>query len=250
MRTDILGNFQEKIAIVSFLACACAAPSHAKELPACTSENVGQHCTGVVTAEDGNKYVGEMKGGKANGKGSLVFTDGKTYEGQFRDGSPNGKGTVTHPDGETYTGTFKDGKKDGQGKLISADGKTYVGQFKNDQPNGKGTVVMPDGKKFTGTFVEGEIEVKQAGAEAKPPKPQKGELPECDVTMAAPWKHCLGALKFPNGDVYLGEFRDGKATGRGTITFASGGKYDGEFRNGVRHGKGTFTIANGESYSG
>ncbi len=107
-----------------FMLAPCALvvgslPALAEAVPKCTQENISKHCVGVITAPDGNRYVGEMQGGKANGKGALIFTDGKKYVGQFRDGAPNGKGTITHPDGKSYTGSFKDGKKSGQGKLVA-----------------------------------------------------------------------------------------------------------------------------------
>ncbi|PPC85290.1 MAG: MORN motif containing protein, partial [Methylocystis sp.] len=208
-----------------FMLAPCALvvgslPALAEAVPKCTQENISKHCVGVITAPDGNRYVGEMKGGKANGKGALIFTDGKKYVGQFRDGAPNGKGTITHPDGESYTGNFKDGKKSGQGKLVAADGKIYVGQFKGDVPHGAGAVTMPDGKKFSGNFVDGELAVKpkaSGAAQSEQTRPKNG-LPPCDVSLSTPWKRCVGGLKFPNGDFYAGEFRDGKATGRGTIT--------------------------------
>ena len=70
-----------------FMLALCAGavgvslPRRRKALPKCTEENISKHCFGVITAPDGNRYIGEMKGGKANGKGALIFTDGKKYEG-------------------------------------------------------------------------------------------------------------------------------------------------------------------------
>jgi hypothetical protein len=52
---------------------------------------------------------------------------------------------------------------------------------------------------------------------------------------------------------YVGELRDGKANGQGTLTWASGdalAKYVGEFRNGKMHGQGTLTYADGAKYVG
>ncbi len=36
---------------------------------------------------------------------------------------------------------------------------------------------------------------------------------------------------YPNGDKYVGEFKDGKEHGQGTLTFPDGGKYVGEFKD-------------------
>jgi hypothetical protein len=47
-----------------------------------------------------------------------------------------------------------------------------------------------------------------------------------------------------------GEFRDGKANGRGVFTWADGERYEGEFRDGKANGRGVFTWADGERYEG
>ena len=181
--------------VLSFYAGALVSASAQSRLPKCTEENISKHCFGVITAPDGNRYIGEMNEGKANGKGALIFTDGKRYEGQFRDGAPSGHGIVTHPDGESYNGNFKDGKKSGEGKLVSADGKIYVGQFKDDAPNGRGAVTMPDGKRYSGNFVNGELVVKPqtGGATQSAQKEAKNALPPCDVSMTMPAAASMGA---------------------------------------------------------
>ena len=58
-----------------------------------------------------------------------------------------------------------------------------------------------------------------------------------------------GTFTWPDGSKYVGEFKDGKHHGQGTLTFASGefagDKYVGEFIDGKRHGQGTYTQADG-----
>jgi hypothetical protein len=60
----------------------------------------------------------------------------------------------------------------------------------------------------------------------------------------------LGFLIFPNGDKYVGEWKDGKPNGQGTTTFLDGRKYVGEYKDGKRNGQGTFTLSNGNKYVG
>lgn len=60
----------------------------------------------------------------------------------------------------------------------------------------------------------------------------------------------LGILIFPNGDKYVGEFKDGIRNGQGTYTFSNGGKYVGEFKEGLPNGQGTFTFPSGDKYVG
>ena len=79
---------------------------------------------------------------------------------------------------------------------------------------------------------------------------------------------------YTNGDIYEGDFTEGKREGRGIYRYASNGdKYDGEWKNndrhgigkmvynkkgeyhgywenGRRHGEGVFTYPNGDVYSG
>jgi hypothetical protein len=59
-----------------------------------------------------------------------------------------------------------------------------------------------------------------------------------------------GSVTLPNGIKYIGEFKDDKFHGQGTLTFPSGNKYVGEFKEGKLHGQGTFTWTVGEKYVG
>ena len=57
--------------------------------------------------------------------------------------------------------------------------------------------------------------------------------------------NCFGTKTFPDGDKYVGEWRDDKAHGQGTFTFANGAKYVGEWKDDKRNGQGTLTLADG-----
>ena len=50
--------------------------------------------------------------------------------------------------------------------------------------------------------------------------------------------------------VYVGEKKDGKRYGQGTMTYSSGKKYVVEFKNRKKHGTGTKTWADGRKYEG
>lgn len=62
--------------------------------------------------------------------------------------------------------------------------------------------------------------------------------------------HGQGMLLWPNGERYVGGWRDGRRNGRGTFTWPDGTKYVGEFRNDKKHGHGTQTFPNGRIYVG
>ena len=76
----------------------------------------------------------------------------------------------------------------------------------------------------------------------------QGRLPQCPSD--AIWTSCEGTISSPNGDKYVGEFRDNKRSGQGTLTWANGGKYVGEFSNDVLSGQGTLTLGDGRKYVG
>lgn len=55
---------------------------------------------------------------------------------------------------------------------------------------------------------------------------------------------------YKSGDIYEGEFLDGKRHGTGKMVYASGDVYEGEFAQNKRHGKGSVQYADGRSYIG
>ncbi len=57
-------------------------------------------------------------------------------------------------------------------------------------------------------------------------------------------------INYANGDVYVGEIRNGELNGQGTYTYVNGEIYVGEFRNDLFNGQGTLTFADGSVSSG
>ena len=62
--------------------------------------------------------------------------------------------------------------------------------------------------------------------------------------------HGRGVFTFPRGVRYVGEFRDDKFNGRGLYIWPSGNRYEGEFRDGKMNGQGVYTMANGNRHIG
>lgn len=56
-------------------------------------------------------------------------------------------------------------------------------------------------------------------------------------------------IRYPNGNVYVGELRDGRPHGYGKMRYAGGETYTGEWSAGARHGWGIRTAA-GDKYAG
>jgi len=62
-------------------------------------------------------------------------------------------------------------------------------------------------------------------------------LPPCEGSYnKTTWTDCTGAVSDGGGGKYVGEFRNGKYNGQGTITFPSGGIYVGGFKDNIQHG--------------
>ena len=63
-------------------------------------------------------------------------------------------------------------------------------------------------------------------------------------------RHGKGSLTWTNGDKYVGNFSYGHRQGIGTYTWKNGDNYEGNYKNSKMHGKGKLTWANGDIYEG
>ena len=60
----------------------------------------------------------------------------------------------------------------------------------------------------------------------------QSHLPQCPSDRNQAWTDCTGVYSYPDGSRYVGEFRDNKRSGQGTLTFGNGDKYVGEWSDG------------------
>ena len=172
-------------------------------LPSCSTSKSAykNNCFGGLAFSSGNKYVGEFKDNKRNGKGTFTFASGNKYVGEFKNGKYSGQGTYTYEDGEKYVGEYMSGKRHGQGTYTFASGNKYVGEFKNGKYSGQGTFTYADGEKYVG--------------EHKNDK-----------------RHGQGTYTFAGGNKYVGEYKNNKRHGQGTYTYADGTIESGIWENG------------------
>ena len=82
-------------------------PSFASDLPPCPKDTY-HNCFGTYTYGSGNKYVGEFKNRKYNGKGTHTFSDGASYVGEHKDNKWHGQGTYTFANGKVKSGIWAD----------------------------------------------------------------------------------------------------------------------------------------------
>ena len=75
-------------------------------------------------------------------------------------------------------------------------------------------------------------------------------LPNCPSDQTKRYHNCFGTYTFPDGETYVGEWKDDKKNGQGTFTFADGTKFIGEYKDGKRDGRFEVAYASGEKYVG
>eukprot|EP00041_Stephanoeca_diplocostata_P007190 m.99982 g.99982 ORF g.99982 m.99982 type:complete len:215 (+) comp16770_c0_seq1:183-827(+) len=63
-------------------------------------------------------------------------------------------------------------------------------------------------------------------------------------------RHGKGRAELPNGDVYEGDYENGKRHGRGVYRFKNRSCYDGEYAANKKEGTGTFWYPDGSIYEG
>ncbi len=197
---------------------------------------------GTYTDPDGFKYFGELKNGKLHGQGMLVAPHGDQYVGQYKDGKLHGKGTYTWSNRKRYVGEWKEGKANGQGRFTWPDGREYVGAFMDSKFGGLGSFTFPDGQKYNGEWKNGLLN-------------GQGTFNHSDGrAYAGEWKngklHGQGTFTWPNGERYVGSFKDNKFHWQGTHLWPNGERYVGNHRDGLAEGQGTFTWPDGERYVG
>lgn len=103
-------------------------------------------------------WSGPCVDGKVSGIGTIELhtTLGLVhYEGGMRGGKANGHGTLTLFDGSSISGEFTDGGLDGAVVFISPKGMHYEGEWRNGSQEGYGTATMPNGIRYEGAWHRG-----------------------------------------------------------------------------------------------
>ena len=79
---------------------------------------------------------------------------------------------------------------------------------------------------------------------------EENHLPPCPKDQNLYYDRCVGTYRFPDGDTYVGPFKNNDFDGYGTYTFANGDRYEGDFKKGVYEGLGVFTFSDGYQKKG
>lgn len=192
---------------------------------------------GAFFGIDGQVLISQWENDRADGPSICVYSPDSEYmlfhgtleKGNFKEG------TAVFADGKLYHGIFSEWRGmefDGEGALMFRDGRIYAGRWKNGGPDVGGVIRRKTGQ-MTGTLMN-----TRPGFMAKswPQDPEKrffyGETLDKDV------RNATGILFYSNGGYFIGTFRGGLKSSKGTIQDEDGTIRIGEWKNDHQNGKG------------
>ena len=150
--------------------------------------------------------------------------------------------TIYLEDGNTYLGTLKNGIFDGNGILSSDDNKyLYNGEWKDGVKHGKGQLIT-EKIKYSGKFENDQFSGRGILCD------DKGNIYEGDFLNGK--FEGYGHYKMSNGDNYIGEFKNGLFDGKGQLTDKNGNVFDGDFVKGKKEAFGVIITNKGEKIEG
>ena len=129
-------------------------------------------------------------------RGVVELGGGEVYVGGMRQGRFHGDGAYTWGNGSTYVGQWQNGGRHGQGVQTARSGDRFDPSARHDIPWSRNTPYSMLVNQAEGSRYEGQ--------------------------WAFNRKHGQGTMTLPNGDVYMGEFRNDAFEGTGTLTHADG----------------------------
>ncbi len=149
--------------IVAFAVFAAVASAHAQ--PSSNGQWIVDRATGCRVWSPSARlnetvwWIGACTNGLAQGRGTVRwFVDGRStgrYEGEMRDGKAHGRGIYLGANNDRYDGEFSEGRASGHGVLDFAEGDRYDGEVRDDIPNGDGRFITRSGETFSGTWTNG-----------------------------------------------------------------------------------------------
>ncbi|RLD78201.1 MAG: hypothetical protein DRJ10_10730, partial [Bacteroidetes bacterium] len=178
---------------------------------------------------------GCISGDCDNGYGTYVFKTGEKYAGNWKNLKRNGKGINYFVDGEWYKGDWVNDQRQGQGINYSANGDLYEGQWKGSARHGFGVLTKVNGEVKKGLWEYG----RYVGTGNNNYGCISGN---CD--------NGYGVYNWRTGEKYAGYWKNKKKDGKGTNYWKSGDKYVGKWSDNLQNGYGIYTFANGQIQEG
>lgn len=213
-------------------------------------QKIGLSGHAIVSNENGDKYIGDIKNGKKEGKGKLEYANGWSYDGEWKNDMKNGKGKEVAPD-YTYEGEWKDDKFNGQGINFEENGSFYNGEWKDGLKNGYGRSfrnynIMPELKGIhEGIWKDNHYDGYGIGTN------DNGDIFEGQWYFdKESYRLFIGKVNYINGDIYEGEIDlHLNKNGDGQMQYSNGDSFKGEwYADHKKYGK--MYYINGETYEG
>lgn len=170
-----------------------------------------------------NKFIGNWKNGKVNGRGEMTLDNGDKYFGIWKNGLLDGFGVfVSSVNQEYFEGTWENGFKK-EGYYVFSNGEKFKGMFYQNFPN-NGKLEYKNGNIYEGIL--------------------KLKFDENLVHDG------YGSMSYYNNDYYEGYWFNGHKHGIGVYYYANGDKYEGEWTMGKKRGNGKYIYKNGKIIQG
>lgn len=175
----------------------------------------------------------------------LVLT---SLEAQCLSGNcAQGSGIMIYNNGTRYIGDFRNSLREGWGSCVFADGSKYEGSWINDRPDGAGIKTFADGKILKGYWKRGNFDREDANLSFDQNYASGQYKSDC---ISGDCINGNGVFLYPNGDIYVGDFKQGKRHGVGVCYYANRSEYRGVWAADQPSGKGTLLTASGETKTG
>lgn len=159
----------------------------------------------------------------------------------------NGSGIMVYSSGARYVGEFRNGAREGLGTCFYTDGSNYQGNWRQDRPEGAGIKTFSDGMVKKGYWRQGILDRED------PALTLQIDGKANHLTGGCIAGNCLngnGNYIYANGDIYIGDFVNGRRQGIGVCYYANRSEYKGRWVADMPDGRGTMTYADGRSQTG
>lgn len=173
------------------------------------------------------------------------------YNGQWKDDKKNGQGVFDWGDGSKYDGQFVANIRCGRGTYYFPSGDRYTGDWRNDKENGKGIYTFAN-ETYTKVTMLTENVPEKVSSGIRTATPTLAISLRENATVWERWSGAMetnmwvngkttcrtsqGKLTKHSGDIFDGEFHNGRIEGQVIIHFANGSKFKGTYLNGRRNG--------------
>lgn len=167
------------------------------------------------------------------------YSNGNIYRGEFHHGLREGFGVIV---------VNAKGVSDHNNILSEDEPAIYAGEFRRGLLNGHGVWFTKSGAGYSGTFID------------NIPQPDVSQK-NCSGALSLSWNNCVARISYENGNIYYGEFMDGRREGIGmleihetgtsdetSIRTPAPGVYVGQFSGGRLNGRGMIFMPRGGFY--